>query len=52
MKNMMIVLVISLALISCTAPLSIQTNHSIQPYDRDTQYRIDETYNGFVTTIY
>ena len=51
MKNIMIVLVISLSLISCTTPLRY-TDKPLQPYDRDTQYRIDETYNGFVATIY
>ena len=51
MKNIMIVLVISLGLVSCTTPLRY-TDEPLQPYDRDTQYRIDETYNGFAITIY
>jgi len=51
MKNIMIVLSISLSLISCTTPLRY-TDEPLQPYDRDTQYRIDETLNGFVVTIY
>ncbi len=48
---MMIVLVISFSLISCTTPLRY-TDKPLQPYDRDTQYRIDETYNGFDITVY
>jgi len=51
MKKSIIVLVISLSLISCTTPLRY-TDKPLQPYDRDTQYRIDETYNGFIITIY
>jgi hypothetical protein len=51
MKNIMIVLVIGLSLISCTTPLKY-TDKPLQPYDRDTQYRIDETSKGFVITIY
>jgi hypothetical protein len=51
MKKMMIVLVISLGLISCTTPMRY-TDKPLQPYDRDTQYRIDEIGNGFVITIY
>jgi len=51
LKKITIVLVISLGLISCTTPLRY-TDEPLQPYDRDTQYRIDETNNGFVITIY
>jgi hypothetical protein len=51
MKNMVIMLIISLVLISCTTPLRY-TDKPLQPYDRDTQHRIDETDNGFVITIY
>jgi len=51
MKNMMLVILISLGLISCTTPLRY-TDKPLHPYDRDTQYRIDDVSNGFVITIY
>jgi len=44
-------LVISLSLISCTTPLRY-TDKPLEPYSRDTQYRIDDIENGFVVTIY
>jgi hypothetical protein len=53
MKKMLTVLVIGLclSLISCATPMKY-TDKPLQPYDRDTQYRIDETANGFAVTIY
>ena len=50
MKKMMILGLVLLILVGCTTPLRY-TEKPLQPYDRDTQYRIDSVYNGFVITI-
>ncbi len=51
MKKIMIVGLSLLILIGCATPITY-TDKPLQPYDRDTQYRIDEIGEGFVITIY
>ena len=51
MKKMVILGLGLLILVGCATPMSY-TDKPLQPYDRDTQYRIDETEKGFVITIY
>ena len=51
MKKRVILGLVLLILVGCATPMRY-TDKPLSPYDRDTQYRIDEFEGGFVTTIY